>query len=205
VWWGGVVVFGVLLIVCFEIGSSLGERRSARRRAEAETRLAAAQPAPSRTESKATPTPPPTKDAGRPPAPKAPLPSPPAAVPEKHDPPSAPVVARPKEEPPKAPAEPAPPAEPAVELRFAKDVSPVFQAKCVGCHGALSKRGGLDLRTLASTVKGGNSGAGVKPGDPEQSPVWETVRTGQMPPPNKPQLTAEEKKLILAWIANGAK
>lgn len=81
----------------------------------------------------------------------------------------------------------------------------MLQAKCISCHGGLSKRGGLDLRTLTSAVQGGNSGPGVKPGHPDQSPVWETVRTGQMPPPNKTQLTADEKKLLLAWIANGAK
>jgi mono/diheme cytochrome c family protein len=90
-------------------------------------------------------------------------------------------------------------------VRFESAVRPVFQAKCASCHGTLSKRGGLDLRTLATTVRGGNSGPGVVPGRPGESPVWETVRTGQMPPPNKPQLTAAEKDLIRAWIAGGAR
>ena len=81
----------------------------------------------------------------------------------------------------------------------------MFQAKCISCHGGLSKKGGLDLRTLATAVKGGNSGPGLKPGKPGESPIWETVRTGQMPPPTKQQLTADEKKLLLAWIAGDAR
>jgi uncharacterized membrane protein len=95
--------------------------------------------------------------------------------------------------------------ETSVALKFEKDIFPIFQAKCTSCHGGLSKRGGLDLRTLASVARGGNSGPGLKPGQPDESPVWQSVKTGQMPPTNKPQLTADEKQLILKWIGGGAR
>jgi hypothetical protein len=134
--------------------------------------------------------------------------SPVARPPEKSEPLPPPVTKEPPKEKPKEKpkiVEIPPPMEPAVDVRFDRDILPVFQAKCNSCHGTLSKKGGLDLRTLATTMKGGNSGPGVKPGHPDDSPVWNTIRQGDMPPRNKPQLTAEEKKLILAWVAGMAK
>lgn len=88
---------------------------------------------------------------------------------------------------------------------FAK-VSAVFKDKCVLCHGAVgSPKGGLDLRTLAAVNKGGDSGPAVKPGDLAGSPLWDSIESGQMPPPKKEPLTTEEKKLIREWILGGAK
>ena len=88
---------------------------------------------------------------------------------------------------------------------FAK-VSAVFKDKCVLCHGGVGNpKGGLDLRTLASVTKGGDSGPAVKPGDLAGSPLWDSIDSGQMPPPKKEPLTAAEKNLIRDWIAGGAK
>jgi hypothetical protein len=203
VWWGIVLATGVLLIVCFEFGYSAGQRRAERVRSESQTEVAAAKPmepptqppAEVKTPPKATPTKTPQKE-----------PSPSAIVepPKKSSPPTPPVTARPKEEPIK-PIEPEKPTESTVALKFEKDILPIFQTKCISCHGGLSKKGGLDLRSLTSITRGGNSGPGLKPGQPDESQVWQSVKTGQMPPMNKPQLTADEKQLILKWIAGGGK
>ena len=107
----------------------------------------------------------------------------------------------PKPEPPKK-AEPPKSSGPVVE--FAK-VAPVFKDKCTTCHGGVDPKGGLDLRSAKAAITGGDSGAGVKPGDPDESLVWQSIRDGTMPPKNKPQLTDAEKKLIKDWIAGGAK
>lgn len=207
-WWGGVLAAGVLLIVCFEFGITVGERRAARARNEAQAQVAAAP--------RSTPIPAPaihTRPVTTPAEtsithPKEPTREAPLKRPsDKSDP--LPLITKepPKEKPKEKPkiVEIPPPVEPAVDVRFDRDILPVFQAKCNSCHGTLSKKGGLDLRTLATTMKGGNSGPGVKPGHAEDSPVWNTIRQGDMPPRNKPQLTAEEKKLILAWVAGMAK
>lgn len=107
----------------------------------------------------------------------------------------------PKPEPKKV--EPPPKASgPAVE--FAR-VAPVFKDKCTICHGGVEPKGGLDLRSARAAIMGGDSGAAVKPGDPDNSLMWQSISDGTMPPKNKPQLTAEEKKLIKDWIAGGAK
>jgi hypothetical protein len=88
---------------------------------------------------------------------------------------------------------------------FAADVLPVFQAKCISCHGGLTKKGGLDMRTVTDLMKGGNSGSALKPGNPGGSRVLKSIEDGEMPPEGKPQLTPREKQLIRDWIAAGAK
>jgi hypothetical protein len=194
--WLGVLVIGLLTIVSFEVGYLLGKPRGERRRDEPRPEVAAAPAQP-------TPAPkPPAKDAPAPaakspaePAPSAP--KPPAKPPRPETTPA--VVPRP--EPPPKSAGPAP----TPRLTFAADILPVFQAKCVSCHGGFTAKGKLDVRTLDALARGGNAGPSVSPGNPEVSPLWTWVNSGQMPPKGKPQLTAAEKKLIHDWIADGAK
>lgn len=89
---------------------------------------------------------------------------------------------------------------------FARDVVPVFRVHCLNCHGGVGvPKGGLDLRTLAATLKGGDGGPGVKANDPDGSPVWQQIEGGMMPPDGKPRLTEKEKKVVRDWIAGGAK
>jgi protein TonB len=178
--WLGVVVIGLLTIGAFEAGYHLGKVRAAGRRSEPRTE-AAADPKPR------------AKD------PAAPAPKPPTeSIPTPPQPVSA--TSREREPAPK-PADPLPPPK----VTFASDVRPVLQAKCASCHGGLSKKGGLDVRTLDAIARGGNEGPAVQPGSPEVSPLWTWVASGNMPPEGKPQLTAAEKKLIRDWIADGAR
>lgn len=101
--------------------------------------------------------------------------------------------------------EPTPPSVPSV--LFAKDIQPIFKAKCTLCHGdTKSLKGGLDLRTLASIEKGGDSGKALVAGDLEKSSIWDWVEVDQMPPPEaKNPLTPEEKTLIKNWILGDGK
>src|SRR5688572_13881079 len=50
-------------------------------------------------------------------------------------------------------------ADPATEALFVRRVWPLFQEKCLACHGndEAKIKGGLDMRTLAATLKGGDS------------------------------------------------
>src|SRR5262245_16570387 len=63
-------------------------------------------------------------------------------------------------------------------LDFATDVAPILKAKCLRCHGEKERKGELDLRTLATVLKGGESGAVVIPKDPEKSLLLEKVLEG---------------------------
>src|SRR5438876_10477866 len=65
------------------------------------------------------------------------------------------------------------------------DVRPLFQAKCVRCHGGETAKADLDLRTHGATLKGGETGPVVVPGKPEKSLLFEKVHEGMMPPGKK--------------------
>src|SRR5260370_37375577 len=87
---------------------------------------------------------------------------------------------------------------------FTEDIRPLLQAKCARCHGARVKRAGLDLRTLAGVLKGGESGPAAVPGRPDQSPLDEKVHAGAMPPAKKDRLSAAGVDSVRRWIAAGA-
>jgi hypothetical protein len=141
------------------------------------------------------------------PAPKAREPEPKPPEPKVPEPDPKPVPEPPPEkkpEPKPEPKKPEPPAKAGPEVAFAK-VGPIFKDKCGVCHGGANAKGGLDLRSAKAAIMGGDSGPGVKPGDPDNSPIWQQITDGTMPPKGKPKLTADEKKLIKEWIASGAK
>ncbi len=92
-----------------------------------------------------------------------------------------------------------------------QEVRAIFQARCVACHGSLRHEGGLDMRTVASRLKGGKSGPGLVPGKPEESLIYKRIVNGQMPPAGMSKdvavelPTPAETEKIRAWVAGGAK
>ena len=90
------------------------------------------------------------------------------------------------------------------------EVRAIFQVRCVLCHGSGDRKGGLDMRTVASRLKGGKSGPGLVPGKPEESLIYQRIVKGQMPPDKLAKdlavelPTASETEKIRAWIAAGA-
>src|SRR5207249_4276243 len=62
------------------------------------------------------------------------------------------------------------------------DVIPILLRRCTVCHGLHRREAGLDLRTKASIVRGGNSGPAIMAGKPDESLVIKKIRTGRMPP-----------------------
>jgi mono/diheme cytochrome c family protein len=90
------------------------------------------------------------------------------------------------------------------------DVIPLFQMRCVTCHGKRVQEGGLDLRTQASRLKGGKSGPALVPGKPEESLMVKRIAAGEMPPPKKlfeafvRPPASEEVETLRNWIAAGA-
>jgi mono/diheme cytochrome c family protein len=83
-------------------------------------------------------------------------------------------------------------------------VRPLLQAKCWRCHGEEARKGELDLRTPAGILKGGESGAVIVPGKPDQSLLYEKVHKGEMPPKKKEPLNELEISSIRKWIEGGA-
>jgi cytochrome c553 len=88
--------------------------------------------------------------------------------------------------------------------QFEKDILPVLTAHCLKCHGTTKPKAGLDLRTRAGMLKGGESGPALVPGASAKSLVFEMVHKGDMPPDKEGKLTAAEIALVKAWIDGGA-
>jgi hypothetical protein len=94
-----------------------------------------------------------------------------------------------------APAEEAP--------DFDKVIAPILASRCIDCHSGPEAKGKLDLSRSTTAFAGGESGAGVVAGKPDESTLWQRVDAGEMPP--KKPLPEAERKLLQAWIAGGAK
>ena len=82
---------------------------------------------------------------------------------------------------------------------------PLLRANCVGCHKPAKKKGGLDLTSVASLLKGGEAGL-IKPGHGADSEILKQISGAEpeMPKDSDP-LTAAEIALIRRWIDEGAK
>ncbi len=97
--------------------------------------------------------------------------------------------------------------EPAVD--YLRDVKPIFQKHCVGCHGPAKQKSGLRLDTAAHMLQGGSEGSVVAVGKSKDSRLLH-VLTGvkdapAMPPEGKVKLSAIEVAVIRNWIDQGAK
>jgi Protein of unknown function (DUF1553)/Protein of unknown function (DUF1549)/Planctomycete cytochrome C len=85
---------------------------------------------------------------------------------------------------------------------FDRVIAPLLIEHCLDCHSGNKPKGGLDLSRRGSAMDGGDEGAVVVPGKPEESRLWDYVNRDKMPP--KKPLGAAEKELLRAWIAAGA-
>ncbi|MFM2096572.1 MAG: hypothetical protein RIS70_3696 [Planctomycetota bacterium] len=95
-------------------------------------------------------------------------------------------------------------------IDYLRDVKPLLQTRCYACHGALKQQAGLRLDTAASVLRGGESGASVKAGDPAASLIMQRVTASdlsqRMPPEHEGEpLNAEQVEVLRRWISNGAK
>jgi mono/diheme cytochrome c family protein len=87
-------------------------------------------------------------------------------------------------------------------LVFREQVRPMLTGKCLACHGADKKKGGLDLSGRASALTGGEHGPALTPGKPDDSRLIAKVAAGKMPPGNP--LSAEQVAAFRKWVEAGA-
>src|SRR3954470_3969642 len=91
-------------------------------------------------------------------------------------------------------------------IQFARDIQPILQNSCVKCHGRGKAKGGFQIDTRETFLKGGESGAAVIEGKSGESLLIEMV-SGLDPDNVMPQkgsrLSATQVGLLRAWIDHG--
>lgn len=88
-------------------------------------------------------------------------------------------------------------------VSFAADILPIFESRCLNCHGGNRTEEGLSLKSHAEALTGSEGGAVILPGDAAQSVLVEMVSTQEMPK-RGPKLTPPQVQLIIDWINQGA-
>src|SRR3984893_12435784 len=91
------------------------------------------------------------------------------------------------------------------KIDFRRDIQPLFQEHCVGCHGPSQQMGGmrLDRRSSAMATRGGTT---IGPGNAAGSRLYLKLvgtKYGTRMPPTGP-LSLEQINLIKTWIDQGA-
>jgi roadblock/LC7 domain-containing protein len=91
-------------------------------------------------------------------------------------------------------------------VSFYKQIRPILQKRCQGCHQPAVQSGKLLLTSYEGFRSGGQSGPVFKPGKPDESLVMRMI-TGNPPamPKNQNPLDPAEVELFRRWIAEGAK
>ena len=86
---------------------------------------------------------------------------------------------------------------------FKADIKPIFEASCIRCHGRGRKRGGFQINSRQSLLKGGDTGPGAIAGNSAGSYLIELVsglNSDEVMPKKGKRLTPEEVGVIRAWI-----
>ena len=91
---------------------------------------------------------------------------------------------------------------------FTKDIAPIFNKYCTGCHNDSDREGKLSLASHDALLKGGAKGSVVTPGQADVSRLLRLI-TGEakpkMPPDDEEGPTKAEIDLLTAWVNAGAK
>lgn len=87
--------------------------------------------------------------------------------------------------------------------QFATEIAPLLARRCLECHDAAIKKGGLDLSHRQAAMAGGESGPVIVAGDADKSILWDQVVSGDMPAQGT-RLSPSEMKSLRTWIDSGA-
>lgn len=90
-------------------------------------------------------------------------------------------------------------------ISFYRQVRPILQRHCSGCHQPAKQGGNLQVVTYDLFKKGGENGPSFVPGMPDDSLIVKQI-SGAKPemPLNSDPLTSKQIDIIRTWIAQGA-
>ncbi len=115
------------------------------------------------------------------------------------------VLTKPSAEPPAtaSPTEPPAAGTTAPLPSFSADILPIFESRCVRCHGGASPDAGLSLSSYSDVITGSGSGPVVVPGSAADSSLVQAIVSGRMPR-GAPKLPDAEIQAISDWVNGGA-
>lgn len=90
---------------------------------------------------------------------------------------------------------------------FDRDILPIFEDYCLGCHATGIRMGSFECDTYDGVMRGATFGAVVVPGKSAESRLYMALTgkiTPAMPMSNR-SLTKSELEMIRHWIDAGAK
>src|SRR5690606_2297034 len=94
------------------------------------------------------------------------------------------------------------------KISYFKDIRPLLQAQCQGCHQPSKAEGGYVMTTREGLLKGGESEqAAIVAGKPDESYLIEQITPAEgkaAMPAGKPPLNDNDIKKIAQWITEGA-
>src|SRR6266550_7813453 len=99
-------------------------------------------------------------------------------------------------------------AKTAPNVSYYREIRPILQANCQGCHQPAKTKGGYMMTEFKRLLAGGDSeGAAIVPGRPEKSAILKMVtpQDGEVRmPKGKTPLMETDVALINSWIQQGA-
>ena len=97
----------------------------------------------------------------------------------------------------------------AKKFDFQRDIRPILETSCIGCHGGEKHQGEFRLDTREHLLKGGETDVAIKPGHSAESPLISAVarldKDTAMPPEKEKAMSATQVGLLRAWIDDGAR
>ncbi len=93
------------------------------------------------------------------------------------------------------------------EPSYYRDIRPILQKNCAGCHQPSSKASGLDLTTFAAFKSGGSRGGAFVAGQPAESLIIKYLTGAMKPvmPLGGAPLPPEQIATVREWITAGAR
>ncbi|WP_246145933.1 c-type cytochrome domain-containing protein [Rubripirellula lacrimiformis] len=90
---------------------------------------------------------------------------------------------------------------------YVRDVLPIFETYCIGCHADSDAEGNLAMDSHAALINGGEHGLAITAGAPTSSRLF-LMMTGKMdpamPPEGEQRPSEDELAVIASWIEQGA-
>jgi len=91
---------------------------------------------------------------------------------------------------------------------FAKEIRPILNKHCTGCHGGVKRKGGFSLIYRSEVIVKAKSGAiPIVPGKPSKSELMHRILSAdaeERMPPERDPLSRKETELLSRWIEQGA-